>query len=1190
MRTRLLLAQGLHDSRRATTEAIPLETLELLQLEERVLLSATPAAVAVEAAQAAATATESVQTGSITGPTDQQMLDIVADSTLPHQSSTSGNNDSTEDDGTGDSHTLELVFIDSRVQDVDALIADLQATDELDDNRTLEIIALDSQQDGIAAITSTLLQYNGVDGIHIVSHGADGRVQLGSATLSLETLDTYRSAISGWSHSLSDQADLLFYGCDLAATDEGQALMNQIATECGCDVAASEDLTGHESLGGDWDLEYQTGTLESEIAFSQHLQAAWYFTLDTVNLNPTQDTWLNAGDTNGNFGTSTSLTIDRDGGGLGNGRALLQFDISSVPIGATINSATLTLNATANGSAFHIRVYEVTEAWDEGNQSAGGTDTASWDDRQDGTSWSMTGGTVDPTIIDTVDTAATGLHNWDITSLVQAWYTGTSTNNGLMLASPDSGSTTVTYDSREGGVSPVLSINYTPGPEWSITGDSSLNEGQSASYTISLTGNQDATVDLALTDIDTSGGDYADFDTAVNAAVAAHENVTFNGSTFKYTPLSYDSTASNFADISGTGTALGLGDDSSSLQSIGFNFDFYGSTYSQLYVDSNGYVTFGGSHSDFTNKDFSAGNTINNLPAIAAFWDDLDPSDPDSDDVYVQTIGTPGSREFIVQYNNVVPYNGNAGEGITFQLVLFEGSNEFEIRYQDVIANGTNDDGASATIGVSDGSGAYIQHSFNTAAVTSGSHLHYTPSMDDVTISLAINDDGVSEANEDFSVVLSSATGSSLTSSSSVTTTITNQAPVLSGANNLTTISEDDFSNGGTLVSTILSGNVSDGDSGSLSGIAVIAVDDTDGTWEYTTNGGGVWTAFGSVSLSSARLLAVDANTSVRFVPDANWNGTVSNGITFHSWDQTTDSAGSTVDLTGTLAAVTSEFASYTDGSNWNGNWTEVGESDGSSSGNVQLASTGSVIAGGGSYLRMDLVSGMGLERAVDLSAADSATISFYYEQNDVGSGGEFAIQSWNGSTWTSIQTFAINSDNYSGNSGVYTGELTITDPASVTKIRIYTTSASSGGADIAYIDDLQITPGYNPTGGSTAYSTSTASSDVTVNPANDIPTLTSFAAPVDTTNEDTQVELTFADLAAQGNEADSDGTVDGFVVQSISSGTLLIGTSAGTATAWAAGTNDTIDATNNAYWTPANNANGTLTAFEVVAIDNDGG
>ena len=36
----------------------------------------------------------------------------------------------------------------------------------------------------------------------------------------------------------------------------------------------------------------------------------------------------------------------------------------------------------------------------------------------------------------------------------------------------------------------------------------------------------------------------------------------------------------------------------------------------------------------------------------------------------------------------------------------------------------------------------------------------------------------------------------------------------------------------------------------------------------------------------------------MRFVPNANWNGTVSNGITFRAWDQTTGTAGSTADTT----------------------------------------------------------------------------------------------------------------------------------------------------------------------------------------------------------------------------------------------------------------------------------------------------
>lgn len=102
-------------------------------------------------------------------------------------------------------------------------------------------------------------------------------------------------------------------------------------------------------------------------------------------------------------------------------------------------------------------------------------------------------------------------------------------------------------------------------------------------------------------------------------------------------------------------------------------------------------------------------------------------------------------------------------------------------------------------------------------------------------------------------------------------------------------------------------------------------------------------------------------------------------------------------------------------------------------------------------------------------------------------------------------------------------------------------------------------------------------------------PTLTAFGAPVDTGAEDTQVEIAFAELQAQGNEADADGTVRAFVVRSVASGTLRIGASAATATAWAAGSNDTITAGLHAYWTPAADASGNLGAFSVVARD-DGG
>ena len=102
-------------------------------------------------------------------------------------------------------------------------------------------------------------------------------------------------------------------------------------------------------------------------------------------------------------------------------------------------------------------------------------------------------------------------------------------------------------------------------------------------------------------------------------------------------------------------------------------------------------------------------------------------------------------------------------------------------------------------------------------------------------------------------------------------------------------------------------------------------------------------------------------------------------------------------------------------------------------------------------------------------------------------------------------------------------------------------------------------------------------------------PSLISFIGPVSAGNEDTQITISFDNLKTQSDASDLDGTVDGFVIKSVSSGVLLIGTSLETAIAWNTTTNNTVDAIHLAFWTPSANANGTLPAFTVVALDNSG-
>ncbi|MDB5305939.1 MAG: hypothetical protein JWO38_141 [Gemmataceae bacterium] len=125
---------------------------------------------------------------------------------------------------------------------------------------------------------------------------------------------------------------------------------------------------------------------------------------------------------------------------------------------------------------------------------------------------------------------------------------------------------------------------------------------------------------------------------------------------------------------------------------------------------------------------------------------------------------------------------------------------------------------------------------------------------------------------------------------------VPNTAPTLSGANNFSSILEDNTTSAGTLVSALVAGQITDPDAGALAGIAITATDTTHGSWEYSLNNGGSWSPVGAVTGGQSLLLPSDANTRVRFVPAANFNGTVTNGITFRAWDQSSGTAGTKVD------------------------------------------------------------------------------------------------------------------------------------------------------------------------------------------------------------------------------------------------------------------------------------------------------
>ena len=104
-----------------------------------------------------------------------------------------------------------------------------------------------------------------LDAIHIVSRETDGAVKLGNTWLTADNVDAYAGQFTNWGSSLTSDADLMFYGCDLAGSEGGQTLVQSLRAHCDCDVAASMDDTDHLFFGGDWDPKNSTMTHHSLI-------------------------------------------------------------------------------------------------------------------------------------------------------------------------------------------------------------------------------------------------------------------------------------------------------------------------------------------------------------------------------------------------------------------------------------------------------------------------------------------------------------------------------------------------------------------------------------------------------------------------------------------------------------------------------------------------------------------------------------------------------------------------------------------------------------------------------------------------------------------------------------------------------------------------------------------------------------
>lgn len=149
---------------------------------------------------------------------------------------------------------------------------------------------------------------------------------------------------------------------------------------------------------------------------------------------------------------------------------------------------------------------------------------------------------------------------------------------------------------------------------------------------------------------------------------------------------------------------------------IGFTFSFYGRSYSDFYLSTNGFLSFGeGSGSRFNAHipKISKPNAI-----IAPYWGVY--GSIGSNSIKYETQGTAPNRKLIVEWNNVPFYYTSMGSPAWFWLILYEGTNTIEFYYF------TTQNSQNPSIGIEDEDG-WNGLSGDTIGVIDQRAIRFTP-------------------------------------------------------------------------------------------------------------------------------------------------------------------------------------------------------------------------------------------------------------------------------------------------------------------------------------------------------------------------------------------------------------------------------------------------------------------------------
>lgn len=183
-----------------------------------------------------------------------------------------------------------------------------------------------------------------------------------------------------------------------------------------------------------------------------------------VTLNPTKDCHMTSTIATTNQ-DSASLDVGEYNGAVGDiRRTLMQFDLSSIPVGSTITAVTLRMYDTGANLATNtrtMRAYRCRRTW--------GETTVTWNTYDGSNNWGTAGcdnttsdrEATDIGSLSMPGTEVAGYNSVTITpSSVQDWFTGAFTNNGFLIKMDTETDDLHRFDSSEATNKPELVVTY----------------------------------------------------------------------------------------------------------------------------------------------------------------------------------------------------------------------------------------------------------------------------------------------------------------------------------------------------------------------------------------------------------------------------------------------------------------------------------------------------------------------------------------------------------------------------------------------------------------------------------------------------------------------------------------------------------------------------------------------------------